>query len=89
LENDHKLTASQRGRLWTTTMFHIWAYGQGVGGAWSTTTSVLGVKKLHLHVCIVVLCGFHQACSRYIWPSRTASRCLRRPDISFLFSASQ
>ena len=42
LENDHKLTASERGRLWSTTMFHIWA---GVGGAWSTTIIVLGVKN--------------------------------------------
>ena len=28
-------------------LFRIWAYGRGVGGAWSTTTSVLGVKKQH------------------------------------------
>ena len=49
-ESDHKLTASQRGRLWSTTMFVVvsyMAYGRGVGGAWSTTTSVLGVKKQH------------------------------------------
>ena len=47
LESDHKLTAFQRGRLWSTTMLRIWAYGRGVGGDWSTTTSVLGVKKQH------------------------------------------
>jgi len=28
-------------------LFRLWAYGRGVGGAWSTTTSVLGVKKQH------------------------------------------
>ena len=49
LENDHELAvaASQRSRLWLTTMFRIWAYGRDVGGAWSTTISVLGVKKQH------------------------------------------
>jgi len=54
LESDHKLTAFQRGRLWSTTMFRIWAYGQGVGGAWSTTTSVLGVKKQHFNVIVTL-----------------------------------
>jgi len=44
-ESDHKQTASQRGRLWSTTMFVVVSY---MGGAWSTTTSVLGVKKTAL-----------------------------------------
>jgi len=64
LENDHKLTASQRGNLRSTTMFRIWAYGRGVGGAWSTTTSVvLGVKKLHYNSTVYVLIK-HFYCER-------------------------
>ena len=45
----------QRRRLWSTTIFRIWAYGRGVGGAWSTTPSVLGVKN-STYVTPVVVC---------------------------------
>ena len=35
-------------------LFRIWAYGRGVGGAWSTTTSVLGIKKQQLCLRLAV-----------------------------------
>jgi len=75
LENDHKLTAFQRGRLWST---QCSVYGRGVGGAWSTTTSVLGVKKQHY--TFVAYLSTHS-----VWSELTSHNALRpkraRPNV--------